>query len=62
MDFDKPLRKKKSQVKYEAFYCLKIQSQRLTADKLLCSYIENKSKLFKHMLRKQSGCGYKIRR
>ena len=34
MDFGNPLRKRKSEIKYEAFYCSEIQLQRLTADKL----------------------------
>ena len=37
MDFGNPLRKIKSQIKYETFHCSEIQSQRLTADKLSCS-------------------------
>ena len=34
MDFGKALRKRKTQIKYDAFYWPEIQSQRLTADKL----------------------------
>ena len=34
MDFGKPLRKRKTQIKYDTFYWSEIQSQRLTADKL----------------------------
>ena len=34
MDFGKPLRKRKTQIKYDPFYWSEIQSQRLTADKL----------------------------
>ena len=34
MDFDKLLIKRTSEIKYEAFYCLEIQLQRLTAHKL----------------------------
>ena len=34
MDFGNPLRKRKSQIKYEAFYCSEIQLQRFTADEL----------------------------
>ena len=34
MDFDKLLIKRTSDIKYEAFYCLEIQLQRLTAHKL----------------------------
>ena len=37
MDFGKNLRKRKSEIKYEALYCSQIQSQRFTADKLSCS-------------------------
>ena len=36
MGFGEPLRKRKSEIKYETFYCSKIQLQRLTADKLSC--------------------------
>ena len=36
VDFGMLLRKRKSQLKYEAFYCSEIQSQRFTADKLSC--------------------------
>ena len=32
MDFGKPLGKKKSQIKSDAFYCSEIQSHRLAAD------------------------------
>ena len=45
MDFGKPLRKRKPQIKYEtfycseAFYCSEIQSQRLTTDKLSCFFL-----------------------
>ena len=38
MDFGKPLRKRKSEIKYGAFYCSEIQLQRLMADKLSCFY------------------------
>ena len=34
MDFDKLLIKRTSEIKYEAFYCLEIQLQRLTTHKL----------------------------
>ena len=36
MGFGKPLRKRKSQIKYKAFYCSEIQFQKFTADKLSC--------------------------
>ena len=37
MDFGKPLRKRKSEIKYQAFYCSEIQSQRLAIGELSCS-------------------------
>ena len=40
MDFGKSLRKRKSQKKYEAFYCSEIQSQKGAADKLSCLIIK----------------------
>ena len=36
IDFGKPFRKRKSEIKCEAFYCSEIQLQRFTADKLPC--------------------------
>ena len=36
MDFCKTLRRRKCHIKYEAFNCSEMQSQRLTADKLSC--------------------------
>ena len=36
MDFGTPFRKRKSEIKYEAFYCSEIQLQGLTADNLSC--------------------------
>ena len=40
MEFVKPVRKRKAQIKYEVFYFSEIQSQRLTSDKLSCILIE----------------------
>ena len=34
MDFGKPFRKRKFDIKYDAFYCSQSQLQRLTTDKL----------------------------
>ena len=40
MEFVKPVRKRKAQIKYEVFYFSEIQSQRLTSDKMSCILIE----------------------
>ena len=40
MEFVKPVRKRKAQIKYEVLYFSEIQSQRLTSDKLSCILIE----------------------
>ena len=47
MDFGKPFKKWKSEIKYEDFYCSKIQLQRLTADKLSCFTLNYGFKLFR---------------
>ena len=43
MDFGKPLRKRKSEIKYETFCCSEIQLQRLMADKLPCYHFYDSS-------------------
>ena len=47
MDFGKSFKKWKSEIKYEGFYCSKIQLQRLTADKLSCFTLNCGFKLFR---------------
>ena len=42
MHFGKPFKKRKFEIKYEAFYCSEIQLQRLMADKLSCFYMRTK--------------------
>ena len=46
MDFGNPLlRKRKSEIKHETFYCSEIQSQKLTSDELSCYNEKNDNKL-----------------